>query len=122
MEQYEIVKTTDGLRIKWPLIAVQATPRLEMALQEFIEDGRLFSTVGDETSLRNNEYGWRHHPQYRIDWMRLPDGLPKGGVWWLPVGLLRELAERMEESEWEDVTFAVESKQKELAESGIDCD
>jgi len=117
MEQYEIVKTTDGPRFRWPLIAVQATPRLEMILKEFIEEGRLFPTVGDGNSLRNNEYGWRNHPQYRIDWTRLPDGLPKGGVWWLPVRLLRELAERMEESEYCDQENATHSSSLE-----IDCD
>jgi hypothetical protein len=122
MGQYESVKTTDGLRIKWPRIAVQATPRLEMALQEFIEDGELIARKPYRASLRLAVYGWRHHPQYEISWQNSNQKALKDGVWWMPVAFLRVLAERMEESEWEDVTFAVESKQKKLAESGIDCD
>ena len=122
MEQYEIVKTTDGPRFRWPRIAVQATPRLEMALREFIEDGELIPRKPFRSSFRLAVYGWRHHPQYEIHWQNSTQPALKDGVWWMPVALLRQLAERMEQSEWEDINFAIESDQKKLAESDIDCD
>jgi len=107
MEQYEIVKTTEGLRIKWPLIAVQATPRLEMALQEFIEDGELIPRKPFRSSFRLAVYGWRHHPQYEIHWQNSAQPALKDGVWWMPVALLRQLAERMEEGEYYDQAEAM---------------
>ena len=116
MEKYEIVKTTDGPRFRWPLIAVQATPRLEMALKEFIENGELIPRKPYQSSyreilhpklLRLAHYDWRHHPQYEIRWQNSAQPALKDGVWWLPVGLLRVLAERMEESEYYDQANAM---------------
>ena len=107
MEQYEIVKTTDGPRFRWPRIAVQATPRLEMALREFIEDGELIPRKPFRSSFRLAVYGWRHHPQYEIHWQNSTQPALKDGVWWMPVAFLRVLAERMEESEYYDQAEAM---------------
>jgi len=106
MEQYEIVKTTDGPRFRWPRIAVQATPRLEMVLQELIEDGELIPRKPFR-SFRLTVYDWRHHPQYEISWQNSKQPALKDGVWWLPVALLRVLAERMEEGEYYDQAEAM---------------